>query len=112
MLFNNERYPAIDFNANFAKYKYENLYKSFCDFMQKFHGIDWLVTNTALDPFLYKELYPLFICDISKQNERLQQGVVDVTIEMFFGANIPINTSAFSVMISDRKLKFQSVEKI
>ena len=49
-----------------------------------------------------------FICDVSKQSERLQQGVVDVTIEMFFGANIPVNTSAFDVIISDRKLKFQS----
>ena len=71
VLLNNERYPAIDFNADLAKYKYENLYKSFCDFMQKFYGIDRLVMSAAVDPFLYKELYSLFICDVSKQSERL-----------------------------------------
>ena len=37
VLLNNERYPAIDFNVDFAKYKYENLYKSFCDFRKKFY---------------------------------------------------------------------------
>ena len=108
VLLNNERYPAIDFNANFTMHKYENLYKSFCDFIQKFYGIDPLVAGTAVDPSLYKELYPIFICDVSKQSERLRVGVVDITIEMFFGANVPENTSAFAVMISDRKLKFQS----
>ena len=67
-------------------YRYENLYKSFCDFTQMFYGIDSVVASTAVDPFLYNELYPLFICDVSKQSERLRIGVIDITIEMFFGA--------------------------
>ena len=107
-LLNNERYPAIDFNADFTMHKYENLYKGFCDFMQKFYGIDPLVAGTAVDPPLYKELYPIFICDVSKQSERLRVGVIDITIEMFFSTNVPANTTAFALMISDRKLKFQS----
>ena len=89
-------------------HKYENLYKSFCDLIKKFYGIDPLVAGTAVDPPLYNELYPIFICDVSKQSDRLRVGVVDITIEMFFGANVPERTSAFAMMISDRKLKFQS----
>ena len=54
VLLNNERYPVIDFNTDFTMHKYENLYKGFCDFMQKFYGIDPLVAGTAVDPSLYK----------------------------------------------------------
>lgn len=108
ILLNNVRYPAIDFNVNFAKNKYENLYKNLADFRQKFYGIDNLASNINVDPISYKELYPIFIFDLSKQSERLQQGVVDITVEMMFSANIPEKTVAFALLISDRKLKFQS----
>ena len=108
VLLNNTRYPAIDFNANFTTNEYENLYKDFCDFARKYYGIDWLVTSTGVDPVSYKELYPIFVFDVSKQSERLQQGIVDIKVEMAFGANIPANTVAFALLISDRKLKFQS----
>ena len=108
VLLNNTRYPAIDFNANFTTHAYDNLYKKFCDFTRKYYGIDWLVTSTGVDPLSYKELYPIFVFDVSKQSERLQQGIVDITVEMAFGANIPDKTVAYALIISDRKLKFQS----
>ena len=108
VLLNNIRYPAIDFNADFAKNHYENLYKSFADFRRTFYGLDYLVSNIAVDPITYKDLFPIFVFDVSKQSERLQQGVVDITVEMMFGANIPAKTVAYALLISDRKLKFQS----
>ena len=108
VLLNNTRYPTIDFNANFTTHEYDNLYKKFCDFTRKYYGIDWLVTSTGVDPLSYKELYPIFVFDVSKQSEQLQQGIVDITVEMAFGANIPDKPIAYALIISDRKLKFQS----
>ena len=108
VLLNNTRYPAIDFNANFTTNEYENLYKDFCDFARKYYGIDWLVTSAGVDLLSYKDLYPIFVFDLSKQSERLQQGIVDITVEMAFGANVAAQTVAFALLISDRKLKFQS----
>ena len=67
-----------------------------------------MVTSTDVDPHMYKDLYPIFVFDVSKQSERLQQGIVDITVEMAFGANIPDKTAAYALIISDRKLKFQS----
>ena len=45
---------------------------------------------------------------MSKQNERLTEGVVDITIRMEFSANVPANTQAYALVISDRMLKFKS----
>ena len=108
ILLNNIRYPAIDFNVDFAKNEYENLYKNMVDFMREYYGVDSLVSTIGVDPIRYKELYPIFVFDVSKQSERLQQGVVDISVQMMFGANIPANTVAHALLISDRKLKFQS----
>ena len=108
VLLNNTRYPAIDLNTDFGKYHFDNVYKSLVEFRQKYYGLDHLVSNTTVDPFKYKDLFPLFVFDVSKQSERLKLGVVDITVEMMFGANVAENTFVYALMISDRKLKFQS----
>ena len=46
--------------------------------------------------------------DVSKQIERLTEGVVDLTVRMEFCANTPANTQAYALVISDRMLKFKS----
>ena len=76
--------------------------------MKKYYGINDSVTSTAVDPILYKRLYPIFVFDVTKQSERIQQGVVDITIQSFFSENAPAQTTTFCLMISDRKLKFKS----
>ena len=108
ILLNNVRYPAIDFQANFEKNHYDNLYKNLHDFRSTYYGIDSLVSNINVDSTVYKSLFPLFVFDVSKQSERLNQGVVDIIVEMNFGKDIVANTFAYAVLISDRKLKFQS----
>ena len=108
VLLNNDRYPMIDFHADFAKNHYENFYMEFYQFIKKYYGINDSVTSTAVDPILYKKLYPIIVFDVTKQSERIQQGVVDITIQSFFSANVAANTTAFCLMISDRKLRFKS----
>ena len=108
VVLNNTRYPAIDFHSNFAKNHYDHLYKNMCDFRRKFYGLDQLVSSTSVDPNTYKDLFPIFVFDVSKQSERLQQGVVDITVQMMFSVAMPANTVAYAMIISDRKLRFQS----
>ena len=108
ILLNNVRYPAIDFQANFDKNHYENLYRNLSDFRETFYGVDSLVNSTNVSHTTYKSLFPIFIFDVSKQSERLNQGVVDIIVEMFFEEAIPAKTFIYAVLISDRKIKFQS----
>ena len=108
IVLNNTRYPAIDFHSNFAKNEYDHHFKNMCDFRRKFYGVDSMVSSIAVDPITYKDLFPMFIFDVSRQSERLQGGVVDITVEMTFGAAVPANTTAYAILISDRKIRFQS----
>ena len=108
VLLNNQRYPAMDYHVDFPKNHYNGLYREFYQFMQKFYGISDSVSSTSVDPIAYKHLFPLIVYDVSRQSERIQQAVVDITIQCHFSANVPAKTKAYCLMISDRRLKFKS----
>ena len=57
----------------------------------------------------FKSLYPIHVFDVSKQSERLTEGVVDLTARMAFSANVPANTHEPVTLLSViRMLKFKS----
>jgi len=45
---------------------------------------------------------------VTKQSEKLKNSVTDIQIKAQFSANVPANTEAFPVVISDKSLFFQS----
>ena len=108
VVLNNTKYPPLDANANFTKYQFSQFYKYMTEFTRDYYGMDPLVGGPALHPSAYKELTPLFVFNVSKQSERLNHGVVDITVEMQFSENVPRNTRAYALVISDRRLKLQS----
>ena len=108
VLLNNQRYPAMDYHADFPKNHYNGLYREFYQFMRKFYGISDSVSSTSVDPIAYKHLFPLIVYDVSRQSERIQQAIVDITIQCYFSKNVPAKTKAYCLMISDRRLKFKS----
>ena len=56
----------------------------------------------------YKTLYPIFTVNVSKQKEKLKSSIVDIQIKENFTENVPANTRAFALVISDKVLSFQS----
>ena len=86
------------------------VYKSFYDFASRYYGIDNLLAGSLVNPAAYKALYPIHVFDVSKQSERLTEGVVDLNVKMEFSANVPADTQAYALVISDRMLKFKSDE--
>ena len=74
----------------------------------KFHGMDELITQSNIAPSDYITLYPLFTFDVSKQKEKLKSSFVDIQIKANFIENVPANTRAFALVISDKMLSFQS----
>ena len=105
---NSTRYPAVDYQLNFDQQKYSRMYKEAADFRKNYFGMDELISNSNINPADYKTLFPLFVFDVSKQSERLKNGITDITIKANFSANVPAATEAFAVVISDRIVKFQS----
>ena len=67
-----------------------------------------LITQSNITPSEYKTLYPLFTFDVSKQKEKLKFSFVDIQIKANFTENVPANTKAFELVISDKMLSFQS----
>ena len=108
VLLNNDRYPMNDFETDFKKNHYDNLYHEFSSFIQKFYKVDEMIVSTGVDPISYKSLFPIIMFDVSKQSDRLKTGVTDITLKCRFSKNPTAGTMAHVVMISDRKLRFKS----
>ena len=107
-MLNSTRYPAADYNISFTKQQFSRAYGDVASFRSKFFNMDELVSNPNVSPSDYKDLYPLFLFDVSKQSERLKYSVTDIQIKAYFDNNVNANTEAYAVIISDRLIKFQS----
>ena len=105
---NSTRYPGVDYNMSFPKQQFSRAYGDVAAFRSKFYHMDELVSNPNITPSDYKTLYPLFVFDVSRQSERLKNSVTDVVIKMQFNVNVPADTEAFAVIISDKLINFLS----
>ena len=107
-MLNSTRYPAVDYNVSFPKNQFSRLFDAAKKFRENFYNIDSLLGKLDISPWEYKELFPLYVIDVSKQSERLKNSVTDIQIKAEFSANVPANTEAYAVVISDRELDFES----
>ena len=111
---NAKRYPDTDYDNDFVKNQYSRIYGDAALFRKKFYNMDELVSNSGIDPTNYKELFPLYVFDVTKQSEKLKTSVSDIHIKAFFnnspgGVDNPLaNTMAYAVIISDRLFHFVS----
>ena len=111
---NAKRYPDTDYENNFTTNQFSRIYGDAALFRKKFFNMDYLVSNCGINPTEFKDLYPLYVFDVSKQSEKLKTSVSDIHVKAFFNAdpaganNPPINTMAYNVIISDRLFHFLS----
>ena len=108
VIVNDSKYPARDVIAAFPKNKYVEYYKMFTGFTRDYYGLDPLTVSNFVDIVTYKEEFPIFYVDVSKQSERISQSVGDIKVKMRFAANVGDHVVAHALLISDRRLKFQS----
>ena len=106
---NAKRYPDIDYENDFTINKFSRIYGDAATFRKKFYNMDELVSNHNINPVDYKNLYPLFVFDVTKQSEKLKTSVSDIHIKASFNENNPpAGTIAYAVIISDRLFHFVS----
>jgi len=97
-----------DFMTIFGRNEYMKLYTMFDDFKKDYYGIDSLVGGTQVNVAVYKSLFPIIVFDVRRQNETLKSAVIDIQVKFEFSAAVPANTTAYSVIVSDRFLKLPS----
>ena len=107
-MLNSTRYPAVDYAISFPKNQFSRLFSQVVMFRENFYNMDKMLSKVDIDPYQYKSLFPLYVIDVTKQSERLKNSVTDIQIKASFSDNVPANTEAFAVVISDRILKFES----
>ena len=107
-MLNSMRYPTTDYNISFLGQKFSRAYGDAAEFRAKFFNMDELVSNPNITLSDYRNLYPLFLFNVSKQSEKLKYSTTDIQIKMHLSAGIPLNTQAYAVIISDRLINFQS----
>ena len=106
---NAKRYPDTDYENNFTINKFSRIYADASTFRKKFYNMDELVSNHNINPIEYRNLYPLFVFDVTKQSEKLKTSVSDIHIKASFnGDNPQADTIAYAVIISDRLFHFVS----
>ena len=105
---NAKRYPDTDYENSFTNNQYSRIYGDTALFRKKFYNMDELVSNSGIDPMSYKDLFPLFLSDVSKQSEQLKTSVSDIHIKASFDGGPGNNVIAYAVIISDRLFHFVS----
>ena len=108
VMLNSTRYPAADYNINFLKNQFSRVYGDVANFRSKFFNMDELISNPNINPSDYKNLYNLFLFDVSKQSEKLKYSTTDIQVKMDFRNPIPVGVQVYGVIISDRLINFQS----
>ena len=97
-----------DYNLSFPAQTFYRAYGDAADFRNIFFNMNELVSNPNFTPAEYRNFYPLFLFDVSKQSEKLKYSTTDIQIKVNFKENVPAGTQTFAVTISDRLINFQS----
>ena len=115
VILNAKRYPDTDYDIKFNENRFCRIYGDSSTFRKKFYNMDELVSNHNINPVDYKNLYPIFVFDVTKQSEKLKTAVSDIHVKMRFNTNPaldrdnnPQNVMAYAVIISDRLFHFVS----
>ena len=107
-MLNSTRFPTADYNIVFSAQKFSRVYGDAAEFRAKFFNMDELVSSPNITPADYRDLYPLYLFDVSKQSEKLKYSTTDIQIKMHFFPELDAVTQVYAVIISDRLINFQS----
>jgi len=88
--------------------KFSRVYGDASKFCGEYYGINELIAYSNVLPSEYKDLYSLFVLDVSKQSETLKNSVVAIQLRVQFSQNIPANTQAYTLILSDKTLSLRS----
>nr|XP_047140940.1 uncharacterized protein LOC124815998 [Hydra vulgaris] len=100
---NSRSYPEIvNYNLSFPNQQFSRAYRDATLFNEKLYGLNELISQCNINPQDYKNLYPLFVFDVSNQPEATKPSVIDVQFNATFNTAVPANTMAYAVILSDR----------
>ena len=94
-------YPSQVEVLNFPKNNYSKAYNNAAKFRELFDGTPDLFSHLGINPIDFKNLYPLFVFNVSNQIPKTISAVVEVVFNVKF-EEAPANTIAYCLTISDK----------
>jgi hypothetical protein len=107
---NSECYPYDDMNLDFDKNRWAILYDMYARFCKNYYGYDYLEPNQTVT--MFRQNGPFCIIDCSRQNESVKTTTVDVRLEFETKENVPMNTTAFALIIHDRMVQYNPLTNV
>lgn len=102
---NSKYYPYDNINGNRSL-----LYEQYSRFQSSYYAGSDDQPCLNVNTFLTKT--PMFVIDCSKQAETLKTGSLDVRIELQTTTDIPVNTSAYCLIINDALVQYNPLSGI
>nr|XP_034836287.1 uncharacterized protein LOC117992686 [Maniola hyperantus] len=109
---NSQYYPYDSFCNDFEKGMYAVLYESFINFKRSYYGV--INPNVQINPPHFKTKTPLVVIDCSRQSDTLRSGVgggIDIKLELEFKKTVPVDTSAYCLIIYDSLFEYTVLTK-
>ena len=97
-------------NLDFERKKYAVLYDMYVKFQKTYYGNDNRDAMLSIGEFLLHG--PFVVIDCSRQNESIKSATVDIRIEFECKENIPLNTTAYCLIIHDRMIEYNPLTVI
>lgn len=108
LFLNAQYFPYMNLNTNYNNNQYAILYNMFLNFQVSYYGKR--ISESIINKNDFKNKTPLIIFDCSHQNEATKYGPVDVRLEFESRVNIPVNTTAYCLIIHDRVIEYKPME--
>ncbi|XP_066590650.1 uncharacterized protein [Prorops nasuta] len=106
---NSESYPYDNLNIDFDKNNYSLLYLMYSKFKSAYYGLQ---EDNLLTLNKFKNIAPLIVIDCSRQVESIKNGTVDIRIDFECKKDIPLNTSAYCLILHDRIVEYSPLTNI
>ena len=95
-------YPSQAEVLNFHENNFSKAYKNAANFRELYDGTPDLFSHFGITPIQFKNIYPLYVFNVSNQIPKTISAVVEVVFNVKFRENPPGNTTAYCLTISDK----------
>ncbi|KYN13283.1 hypothetical protein ALC57_14532 [Trachymyrmex cornetzi] len=110
LFLNSDFYPYDDMNLDFEHKKYAILYDMYVKFQKTYYGYNNRDPMLSIGEFLVHG--PFVVIDCSRQNESIKSATVDIRTEFECMENIPLNTTAYCLIIHDRVIEYNPLTNV
>ena len=105
VVLNDRRYPDIDQNADFVNNKYEAMYRPY------FEGCSKISGAVPIDANVYKNLYPIFLVDLTAQPPMLKGTGWNLALNIQRHSNTPNKVDVYILILENNHLETNYTER-